>query len=182
VVCPRCLLELPERARYCARCGTRLQDGAPARDTPPGFPTASSFAPAAPFATPIRAAPPLVPRKRPRPPLWLLLLFWVGSVIPLFFGFVYGLIAIDPGLGGGSTGLSPVQVQQTAIVITVCCLLLLGLQLVAAGGLTGAQSWGRIIGTIVCVAWAFTCIGIPVAVLALGGIWWRRRPAPTPGM
>ena len=49
-----------------------------------------------------------------------------------------------------------------------------GISLLHAGALYGllrGREWGRITATIACVIWGLTCVGLPVALLALNSIW-----------
>jgi hypothetical protein len=152
VTCPRCGLELPERARYCARCGIRQPGGA-----------AGS------------------PGSRRQPSIWLVLLFWAGCLLPLVLVLAYMVswIAPDPALAG-SWGITPDQFQMTSAALTIFFFLVLLLQVTAAWGLTASRSWGRVMGTVVCALWMLTCVGIPISVAALVAIWGRWAPLPAP--
>ena len=148
MTCPACGLELPPYARFCARCGT-------------------------PQPHPVGAPP--APHRQPRPPTWLLVLFWVGAVLTLLVAALYTAIAVTPG-AASAPGLDPAQVGQTALVAAAAAAALFGLQVVAAIGLTAGREWGRVVATLACVGWALTCIGLPVAALVLARLW---RSGPT---
>ena len=47
---------------------------------------------------------------------------------------------------------------------------------VAAIGLTAKRPWARGFATLVCVVWALTCVGLPVALLAIASLWRSRTP------
>ena len=166
MICRQCGLELPERARFCARCGAALST------------SGSPEAPAAPGAWPASPAPPAAPRLRPA--LWLLLVFWIGSAVLLVIGIIYAVIAVDPTADGGASGLSSADVQRSAILLAAFFGVVLVLQLAAAGALTAGLPWGRVVGTVVCALWMLTCVGIPVAILALTGLWRRAGQPPRP--
>jgi hypothetical protein len=152
MTCPRCGQELPERARFCARCGARLAAGA-------------------------RGGAGRVP------PTWLIVLFWVGSLVPLVLVLVYLVtwIAPDPGLARAA-GSTPDQLQSTAAIVTVYFGLVLLLQCAGAWALTYGREWGRVLASLVCALWMVTCVGIPLAILGLVGIWrpWPAAPPPPP--
>lgn len=166
MICRQCGLELPDQARFCARCGAAL--GSPDAPQLPADPA---------LGTP-PAAPPRPPGRRPR--VWLLLVFWIGSVVPLLIAIIYAVIAVDPTADGGASGLNPADVQRSAVFLAVCATVLLVLQLAAAAALTAGQPWGRMVATVVCALWMLTCVGIPVAVLALSGLWRRSGEPPRP--
>jgi hypothetical protein len=139
VICPRCDLTLPERARFCARCGSPL-----------GKPVA----------------------------IWVPVLFWAGSIVPLFFAAIYLAVWIDPPaelVKQAATSHLSAQVVSACFAIFFLALLLV--QLVAAWALTKARSWARVLATIVCTLWMMTIVGIPLGVIALVAIWsrWENR-------
>jgi hypothetical protein len=157
VACPRCGLQLPERARFCARCGLRLPESARGRGG-----VAS-------------------PAARLQPSVWLVLLFWVGCLLPLvlILAYLVSWIAPDPSLAR-TAGLTTDQFQLGSAVFTTFFVLLLLLQVVAASGLTSARKWGKVLATVVCALWMLTCVGIPVSIAALVAIWGRWAPLPAP--
>ena len=111
----------------------------------------------------------------PRPPAWVLVLFWLGAALVLGLAVVYGVAAAFPDLAAQSGQGSKVQVAAT--VVGLCAASVFVAQLLAVIGLTVGASWARPLATLVCVVWALTCIGLPVAVLAVNSIWrGRRRP------
>lgn len=167
MICRQCGLELPDRARFCARCGAALT--VPGEPVPAGGPT--------PWAA--TAAPPRPVAVR-RPALWLLLVFWIGSVVPLLVAIIYAVIAVDPTADGGASGLSTGDVQRSAVFLAVCATILLVLQLAAAASLTAGQPWGRTVASVVCALWMLTCVGIPVSILALSALWRRAAEPPRP--
>lgn len=149
MTCSRCGQELPERAGYCARCGAPQAARMDGRDGR-------------------------------MPPTWLILLFWVGCLVPLVLVLVYLVtwIAPDPELAKAA-GSTPDQLQVTAAAVTLFFAVVLLLQGAGAWALTSGRSWGRVLGSVVCALWMLTCIGIPVSVLGLIGIW-RPWPAAPP--
>ncbi|HYZ01366.1 MAG TPA: zinc-ribbon domain-containing protein [Candidatus Binatia bacterium] len=166
MICRQCGLELPDRARFCARCGAAL--------TPPGGPQLAADPGGWGTAAPAR------PAAGRRPPLWLLLVFWIGSVLPLLVAIIYAVIAVDPTADGGASGLSSADVQRSAVFLAVSATVLLVLQLAAAAALTAGQPWGRLVATVVCALWMLSCVGIPVAVLALSVLWRKTAEPPRP--
>lgn len=139
--CPRCGQELPQRAKFCARCGARLPATA-------------------------RGEAGL------QPPTWLILLFWVGCLVPTALVLVYLVTWIAPAPElARAAGSTPDQLQLSAAVVTVFFTLVLVLQGLGAWALTSGRQWGRIIGSVVCVLWMLTCVGIPIGVLGMIGIW-----------
>lgn len=173
--CPSCGQELPSRARFCARCGAAVQM-APAWSPTPTVPPPPSPPPG--MQTSFRAPVQVVggvPARRRAAAVWLLVLFYVGAVLPLLLGLIYIVAAANPHLANPpGSGYSDAMVQSSATTFAVILLAVCALQLVAALGLTLNQLWGRIVATFVCVAWMLTLIGLPVSVLALTSIW--RRP------
>jgi hypothetical protein len=140
-------MDLPGHARFCARCGVRQ-------------PGARLAAPAA-----------------PRPGLWVLVLFWIGTAAVLGIALVYGVAAAFPDLAAQESGDAS-RVRVAATVVALCAGSLFLGQLLATIGLTAGWPWARPLATLVCVVWALTCVGLPVALLALNSIWkGRRRPA-----
>jgi hypothetical protein len=102
--------------------------------------------------------------------------FWIGTVVVLGVAVVYGLAAAFPDLAAQSGDAGKVRVAAT--VVALCASSLFVGQLLATIGLTAGWSWARVLATLVCVAWALTCVGLPVALLALNSIWrGGRRPA-----
>jgi hypothetical protein len=111
----------------------------------------------------------------PRPPVWVLVLFWLGAAAVLGVAVVYGVAAAFPDLAAQSGQGSNVRVAAT--VVTLCAASVFVAQLLAVIGLTVGAPWARPLATLVCVVWALTCIGLPVALLAVNSIWrGRRRP------
>lgn len=177
--CPSCGQDLPERAKYCARCGGSVAvapawSATPTVPPPPGAPPAVRPV----FGPGSQVAP---PRASPRPkravPVWLLVLFYAGAVVPLFLGLDFVLAAVEPHLANrAGSGYTDAQVRSSATMFAATLLVLFAAQLVAAVGLTLNQGWGRLVATFVCLAWMVTLLGIPVSVLALSAIWRRSEP------
>jgi hypothetical protein len=140
VTCPSCGLALPARARYCARCGTRLPEGAP-----------------------------------PAQPAWLLALFGLGAALTALVALLYGAVLASPELAAGS-GLDPAQVREGATILAAAGAGMCAVQIAALAGLLLGKRWGRPAATVACVAWALTCVGLPLSLLVLSALW-RRRPA-----
>ena len=107
----------------------------------------------------------------------MLVLFWIGAAAVLGVTVVYGVGAAFPDLAAqpGQSG----NVRVAATVVALCSASLFAGQLLAVIGLTVGWPWARPLATLVCVAWALTCVGLPVALLALNSIWrgGRRREA-----
>jgi hypothetical protein len=112
-----------------------------------------------------------------RAPLWVLLVFWIGAVLVLLGAVVYGIAAAFPDIGGSSGADS--RVRTFAAVVAACLAVLFAGQVLAAVGLTVGWPWARPLATVVCVIWALTCVGLPVALLALNSFWRSRRPPDT---
>ena len=100
--------------------------------------------------------------------------------MPLLIAIIYAVIAVDPTADGAASGLSSADVQRSAVFLAICATVLLVLQLAAAAALTAGQPWGRLVATVVCALWMLTCVGIPVAVLALSTLWRRAAEPPRP--
>lgn len=158
VICPQCGLGLPEHARFCARCGV-AQTGT----VPGGEPPAGGY-------------------RRPVP-VWVLVLFWGGSIVPLILAGAYITAAISPPAAVVKQAeASFVSPQVPLLLLAGFFTVLVLLQVAAAWGLTIERSWARPLATVVCAFWLLTCVGIPLGVGALVAIWSgpARRPAPPP--
>lgn len=174
--CPSCGQDLPDRARFCARCGGSVAvapswSATPTVPPPPGVPPAvrPAYSPGMQVAPRGTAA-----RRRRAVPVWLLVLFYAGAVVPLFLGLDFALAAADPHLANPpGSGYTDAQVRSSATMFAVTLLVLFAAQLVAAFGLTFNQAWGKVVATFVCIAWMITVLGIPVSILALTTIWRR---------
>src|SRR5207253_6471227 len=118
-----CGLELPAHARFCARCGVP-QPGARPRSAP----------------------------RAPRPPTWVLVLFWLGAAAVLGVALVYGVAAAYPDLAA-QPGQGSGNLRVAATVVTLCAGSLFAGQLLAVIGLTVGWPWARPLATLVCVAW-----------------------------
>lgn len=177
--CPSCGQELPDRAKYCARCGGAVRV-APAWSPTPTVPPPPSAPPG--LRTIFGPGPGPAPRgasmRRKRPvPSWLLVLFYAGAAVPLFLGLIYTLAAADPHLANRpGSGFTDASVRSSATMFAVTLLIVFAAQIVGALGLTFNQGWGRVVATFVCLAWMLTLLGIPVAILALTAIWRRSEP------
>ena len=99
----------------------------------------------------------------------MLVLFWVGALLTLGIALVYSVAAAFPDLAAQSGDAG--RVQTAALVVAVVAGLLCAGQLIAAVGLTVGSQWARPLATVVCVVWCLTCVGLPVALLALNSIW-----------
>lgn len=124
-----------------------------------------------------RCGTPQPPRRQAE--TWVLALFGFGIVLTAGIAVVYGGLAISP--VGTPAGMDPGAVRTTAAVFCGVAALLCALQCVALAGLATGREWGRALATASSVAWALTCVGIPVALLVLGSIWRRRPDAVEPG-
>lgn len=181
--CPSCGQELPERAKYCARCGGVVRV-APAWSPTPTVPPPPAAPPAAPpqirtvFGPGLQSSPHRATAgTRRQVPTWLLVLLYAGAAVPFALGLIYTLAAAEPGLANpAGSGFSDAAVQSSAIVFAITLLAVCAAQLAAALGLTFNQAWGRVVATFVCLAWMVTLLGIPVSILALSAIWRRSEP------
>jgi hypothetical protein len=97
-------------------------------------------------------------------------LFWVGTVVALLVAVVYASLAVSPTIAQ-APGLDPTQVRLSAMILAALAAALFAVQVVAAVGLVRGRAWARTPGTIACIGWALTCVGLPVAVFALAGLW-----------
>ena len=107
-------------------------------------------------------------------PVWVLVLFWLGAALALLVAIIYGVLAASPDVAG--QGGDEARVRLPAAVIALCSVSLFAGHLAAAVGLTGGRPWARVLGTLVCVAWCLTCIGMPFGLLALNAMWRSRAP------
>ena len=99
----------------------------------------------------------------------MLVLFWIGTVAVLGVAVVYGAAAVFPDLAAQPGDTSKVRLAAT--VVAICAGSLFVGQLLATIGLTAGWPWARPLATLVCVAWALTCVALPVAFLAVNSIW-----------
>jgi predicted nucleic acid-binding Zn ribbon protein len=106
---------------------------------------------------------------------WVFVVFGLGVALSAVVSVLYAVIAIDP--AGASTTMDPSVVRTGSVTLAVIVAVVCFLQVGAIVGLVRGGEWGRVLATIVCVAWSLTCVGLPVAALVLNSIW-RRRPAP----
>lgn len=116
-------------------------------------------------------------------PVWVLVLFWVGVAVLLVVASGYALALVVPGLAEQGAAQEHMPVGDFRALVGVAAListLFAAAQLVASIGLSLARPWGRIMATLVSVAWALTCVGLPVTLLALNSIWGRRRQSQKP--
>ena len=101
---------------------------------------------------------------------WLLILFGVAVPVAAVVAIAYGAIAVDPHTPGeGSIDAKTLRTFSAAIAFTFG-----GISLLHAGALYGllrGREWGRVTATIACVMWGLTCVGLPVALLALNALW-----------
>jgi hypothetical protein len=139
--------------RTCQRCGLA------------GLPSHARFC--ASCGAPLAAAP--------GAPVWVLVLFWLGAAGALGLGLIYVLVAIFPDLAGA--GSDAARTRSGQVLLAACFLSLSAAQIAAVIGLMTGRPWSRPLATLVCVAWALTCLGLPVALLALNAIWRPLRAA-----
>lgn len=101
---------------------------------------------------------------------WLLILFGVAIPVAAAVALIYGVIAVDPNTPGqGGVDANTLRTFSAAIALVFA-----GIALLHGGALYGllrGREWGRVTATIACVTWGFTCIGLPVALLALNSLW-----------
>ena len=109
------------------------------------------------------------------PPVWVLILFWLGTAAALLISLAYTLALLIPDLS--ARGVDSRQLRAVAGVVAAVAGCLFVAQLVTSVGLTLGKSWAKGWATLVCVAWALTCVGLPLSVLALNAIWRPVRPA-----
>jgi hypothetical protein len=115
------------------------------------------------------------------PPLWVLVLFWLGTAAALAVTLAYAVVLVIPDLP--TQGVDRSQFQAVAGVVAVLAGSLFVAQLITSVGLTLGRSWARGMATLICVAWGLTCVGLPLSVLALNAIWRplkTTRPAAAP--
>ena len=114
----------------------------------------------------------------PRGAAWLLVLMGLVAPLATAAAAVYGIVAIDPATPA-TGGLDPGSVRSLSAALAIGLLGLAVLHGAAFIGLWRDREWGRVAATIACVLWALTCIGLPLALLALNAIW-KRSLGPTP--
>ena len=99
-------------------------------------------------------------------------MFTFGAVAAGLVVLIYGITLVSaPDLG------DPELNQFAGIVSWVAVLyglVLLVLQILAVSGLAAGLEWGRVVGTIACLLWCLTLIGIVIAAPILYFLW---RPA-----
>ncbi len=176
--CPSCGQELPDRAKYCARCGGSVAvapawSATPTVPPPPGAPPATRAF----FGPSVQAAPRAPARRKRAVPVWVLVLFYAGAALPLFVGLDFLLAAVEPQLANPpGSGYSDAQVRSSAVTFAIGLLSIVAAQLAAAFGLTFNRPWAKVVATFVCIAWMLTLLGIPLSILALTTIWRRTEP------
>jgi hypothetical protein len=106
---------------------------------------------------------------------WVIVVFGFGVALSAIVSVLYAVIAIYP--AGASTTMDPGLVRTGSVALALIVGIVCALQCAAIVGLVRGAEWGRVVATIVCVAWSLTCVGLPVAALVLNSIW-RRRQAP----
>jgi hypothetical protein len=107
---------------------------------------------------------------------WVLVVFGLGVAVSALGSIVYAVVAIDPSSAAG-TNIDHGLLRAAAVSLAVALAALCGLQVAAVAGLIGDREWGRVTATVACVAWALTCVGLPVSILVLNSIGRRRPPA-----
>ena len=110
--------------------------------------------------------------------VWVLVVFGLGIVVSATIAVLYAAIAIYP--INVPSGLDPTTLRTGSVILAAGLGVLCVLQAIAIVGLLRGRDWGRIMATIVCVAWSITCVGIPIAIFVLNSIW--RRKAAGPGI
>jgi hypothetical protein len=108
---------------------------------------------------------------------WVFVVFGLGVALSAVLSVLYAVIAIDP--TAASSSMDPSVVRTGSVVLALILAIVCMLQIAAIVGLILGREWGRVLATIVCVAWSLTCVGLPVAVLVLNSIWRRRPPTTT---
>lgn len=167
MACPSCGLVLPERARFCARCGTALGRGG---------------APATAVAGQV-VGPPVAPVARPdSAPVWVLVLLWLGAGGLLWVAASYAALALGvvPTSAIGAQGDDQAIRGASTLLAAIGASLCIGHAAAAIGLMTG-RSWGRPFATLVCAVWALTCVGLPVALFAISSMWRGARRSGPPG-
>jgi hypothetical protein len=102
-----------------------------------------------------------------------------GAGLSLLVAALYAGLAAQPGLAGATpTGADLARLRLTAAGVALAAAAFCGLQVVAVVGLARGRGWGRTAGTLACVVWALSCIGLPLALLGLSALW--RAPAAEP--
>lgn len=105
--------------------------------------------------------------------MWVVALFWVGTVVALGVA-ASGVQALAmPNLS--PEGVDAGQQRLALWVVTLGAGCLFVAQLVASIGLTASRSWARPLATLVSVAWMLTCVGLLVSIPVLNAIWRDRR-------
>lgn len=117
------------------------------------------------------------------PPVWVQVLFWIGAAIAFVAAAVYGVVLAVPGLASqsaASQGIDAGQLRSVATVVAVTAAAVFVAQSAASIGLMLGRPWARAVATVVCMAWALTCLGLPLAILALTAIWRPRASVTAP--
>ena len=104
----------------------------------------------------------------------MLVLFWLGTAAALAVTLAYALALAIPNLP--AEGVDPGQLRAIAGVVAAVAGSLFVAQLITSVGLTLGRPWARSMATLICVAWALTCVGLPLSVLALNAIWRPLKP------
>jgi hypothetical protein len=133
---------LPARARFCARCGLPLT---------PSPASAATLALA---------------------PVWLLALLWLGAGVLFAIAALYAALALGaapPQAIPPGTDLN--ALRAGAALVAAVAASLAAAHAAAALGLMAGRPWARPFTTMICVVWGLTCVGLPLAILAVNSLW-----------
>ena len=143
IACPACGLALPQYARFCARCGTRL----------PGVRTLGE--------RPVSVGALVL----------LALGTVVAAVFAVAYAVIFADPQLSAAEAGSK--LDSGQLRAVSGLVAVSATVMVFLQIGAIVGIARGRDWARILGTLAAAGWALTCIGLPLAALLLHLIWRR---------
>jgi hypothetical protein len=103
------------------------------------------------------------------PPL-VIVAFTLGACAAGLVVLVYGLVLLSPEALSHDPQLAQVE-QVGSLVAVIYGAALVVLQAAAVTGLARARAWGRVVGTIACLLWALTVVGLAISLPVLYYMW-----------
>lgn len=106
-------------------------------------------------------------------PAWVVMAFTGGACVAALLVLLYGVALLTPAAFSHDPQLAQFE-TVAAWAVMVYATILLALQLGAVAGLARAREWGRVLGTLACLLWCLTGVGLLISAPVLYYLW---RPA-----